>query len=535
MRPELELIEKIEQYLSDQLPAAEKAAFEEQLAADPNLREAVQLQQDIRAALHRASLAASIRRARQHYYRTTWLKWGGIGLGTILVITALILLLRPTSQLPGTKTSRSTPTPGSTPPPTSTASPATIPSPDSIQPVPGKPSYPDNHLPTANETGDAGWSSADSNLDAQTFWLSSRRDTVIETSAGIVLSIPAAAFLNANHQPVTGTIELVLKEALDAATILKAGLSTYAGDRLLETGGMFFLDARQNGRPLRVDANHAIYAEIPTDKVRPDMQLFTGKRLAGGIIDWTNPRPLEHDLLPVDIHLLNFYPPHYLDSVAKWGYNRSNRTFTDSLYFSFARLFSKATEDTAIGIVQDIDTILRDTILPRPNPATRHPRVVTDRTPSSCGINPAKIAAIWNDHFQNTLLATREFEQRLILIHQSGDNDLLDLYVNHLDKSLCTIDSLAAAQTTGNTRHRFLAFAARHDGKVKHGDTRLDKLREYYQNKAAAFAEAVTKTSDDFWQKNKTSTTSPRNDNSLTTTTRSKATSATSKTSSKST
>jgi hypothetical protein len=93
MRPELELIEKIEQYLNGELSAADKAAFESQLAADPDLREAIRLQQDIQGALDRASLTSSIRRAKLHFYRGTWLRWGGFGLGLAAVALATVLLV----------------------------------------------------------------------------------------------------------------------------------------------------------------------------------------------------------------------------------------------------------------------------------------------------------------------------------------------------------------------------------------------------------------------------------------------------------
>jgi mono/diheme cytochrome c family protein len=93
MRPDLELIEKIEQYLNGELSAADKAAFESQLAADPDLREAIRLQQDIQGALDRASLTSSIRRAKLHFYRGTWLRWGGFGLGLAAVALATVLLV----------------------------------------------------------------------------------------------------------------------------------------------------------------------------------------------------------------------------------------------------------------------------------------------------------------------------------------------------------------------------------------------------------------------------------------------------------
>lgn len=515
MRKELNDIEQIDRYLSGQMAADEITAFESRLAGEPGLRENLRLHEDVLKGIDRTMHVESIRRARQRYYRNNFLKWGGAGLGIVLIAGLVISLSMPGHRPPARSTSAGV-----------HQTPAVQPVGDSLsaRPIPGRPSYHDDRLPAANETGTARWSAADSNLKAQTFWLAAGRDTVVETAAGIVLSIPASTFLDANHRPIAGTFELVLKEALDVPGILKAGLSTLAGGRLLETGGMFFIDARQNGKPLSIDPLHALFAEIPTDSVRPGMQLFTGKRLAGGMIDWTDPRPLEHDLLAVDVRSLNFYPPHYLDSVAGWGYDRNIKRFTDSLYYAFAGLFpgqagpiavenTENTESTATaGAVKATlrgNTVDTDAVPARPflsdtlhRDHTRgRTRPVGDSAAAACGINPAKIAAIWNDRFQNTLIATREFEQRLILIHQTGDNNLLDLYVNHLDLDLSEIDSIAASETTGHTAALFQSFAAHHDGKVRHGDTRFAKLREYYRTKARIFADAAAKTSAEFWEK----------------------------------
>src|SRR5580658_4602724 len=105
MRPELEQIETIEKYLNGQLSAAERIAFESQLAADPALREAVALQQDIQDALHRISLTAAIKHAKHRLLRNTWLRRGGFGLGAIIIaITALLVLTPPRSgpaSIPG--------------------------------------------------------------------------------------------------------------------------------------------------------------------------------------------------------------------------------------------------------------------------------------------------------------------------------------------------------------------------------------------------------------------------------------------------
>ncbi|MEJ0083218.1 MAG: hypothetical protein WDM78_20225 [Puia sp.] len=79
------------------------------------------------------------------------------------------------------------------------------------------------------------------------------------------------------------------------------------------------MDARKDGEVLMINPANGIYAEVPTDSVKPGMQLFSGRRMPDGRIDWINPGPLEHSLVPVDIQSLNFYPPHYLDSLKRWG------------------------------------------------------------------------------------------------------------------------------------------------------------------------------------------------------------------------
>src|SRR6202000_3025599 len=108
----------------------------------------------------------------------------------------------------------------------------------------------------------------------------------------------------------------------------------------------------------------------PTDTVKPGMQLFSGERRSDGQIDWVNPQPLDHTLHGVDIHLLDFYPPAYLDSLASCRYDRFDKKFTDSLYYSLAAFFHTGGD----GLERVRDTI-RDT--PRSSPLP----VIT------CGIN----------------------------------------------------------------------------------------------------------------------------------------------------
>ena len=493
MRNELEIIEKIERYLTGQLSAADRAAFEQQIAADADLREALRLQQDIMMATQRTSARQSIQRARQHYLRARHLaRWGGFGLGLGLVIVLLVVIYHHSIvNRPNTAASQSVTTVNG-------------------QPAPASPGATDSSLQQGHLSREAG-----SNLPTKIFWLNPVRDTVIETKGGIILSISAGAFLDAHGLPVKNRIELLVREALDPAAILRSGLSTRAGDALLETGGMFAIDAQLNGQPLTIDPAHAIIADVPTDSVRPGMQLFSGQRLPDGSIDWVNPKPLDHDLVTVDIGSLDFYPPHYLDSLRRWGYNSNNKTFTDSLYYSFARFFSDRKDEMKIGTAEvaapEQQAPISDTTITQRQhiaDATKTkmdtsfplPKLNSAVYSLPCGVNPAKIKTIWSSRFQHTVIATREFQQRLVWIHRSGENGLLDLYIDHLDMDLSAIDSMAAQRLTGSLRAQFLAFAARRDGKVRMNVRQLDKLRDYYQQKVTAFTEATASILDSFWR-----------------------------------
>lgn len=215
------------------------------------------------------------------------------------------------------------------------------------------------------------------------------------------------------------------------------------------------------------------------------MKLYSGNRLANGTIDWINPQPLDRSLTPMDINLLNFYPPHYLDSLAKWGYDDRNKKFTDSLYYSFAAWFQ--------------NPVSKETVIVEGRETTDS----TDDAPTyvGCAVNPAKIKAIWKEKFQHTIISTREFEERLYWIHQAARDEVLDLYVNNLNKKLAEIDSMAAKLVPVEYKKQFLAFAARRDGGIKINDRRTQRLQRYYETKAKAYMEAITKTNRAFWAK----------------------------------
>lgn len=552
MRKELELMDTIEKYINGSLSEADKVAFEKKLAASPELQKELEVQQQLMKGIERTGLKQSIKKASKKYTLNRNLRnWGLSGL-TVAIITAGALLIY--NSVTKNNVNENAP----------------------------------NILPELNEQGTKLWSDADKYLPLQSFELNAEKDTVVETTDGIVIAIPANSFLDANGNPAKGTIALEVKEALNAADVMKAGLNTKSGDKLLETGGMFYINARKDGKSLNIDPENPLYAEIPSEETKPGMQLFEGKRLPDGTLDWINPKPIEKNLLPVDILSLNFYPPDYLGALSSWGYNAKDRKFTDSLYYSFASHFlskEAITEAFQNDTLRDVSTAslssqpgdavaLRGEELFNRNCAVCHSMGTNKitgpgmsglftRVPSDewvhkfiknndaliksgdayavkisqydasamtvfsymsdddidaiiryikygnsidgsdyiNGINPAKIKAIWNEKFQNTLLATREFEERLSYIHRvcndRGSNEqILDLYVNNLDKNLSAIDSMAAELGAGAA---FAKFALRGDGKVKNGNRDVRLLKDYYERRAKMYTEQLTKAVREFW------------------------------------
>ena len=161
-----------------------------------------------------------------------------------------------------------------------------------------------------------------------------QQDTVVLSRSGVLLSIPDGAFL-LDGKPYSGPKMVQWQEAINAADIIKAGLSTFAGEHLLETQGMFAMQAfAPDGTKLGVNPEVGVYVQVPVDELKEGMMLFEGKKMSNGIVDWQNPQPLAKLPQLADMNDLDFYPPGYEDRLneLKWKNGKKER---DSLYLSF--------------------------------------------------------------------------------------------------------------------------------------------------------------------------------------------------------
>ena len=104
------------------------------------------------------------------------------------------------------------------------------------------------------------------------------------------------------------------------------------------------------------------------------------------------------------------------------------------------------------------------------------------------GIEPSHIQAIWKDKFQNTNLATKEFEERLQLIFKSCNSSLLDVYVENIDKPLFYSDSIAMLNYP-----KFKPFYDHKDGRVNISSSLAQRLNKHYAKKSKIYEEAAKK------------------------------------------
>lgn len=570
--------ELIDRYLRNEMTASEKADFEKQLETNAELTKEFNLQKQVMKGIQRAGLRSEVNSGfKKGSFKTKAGKWF-IGVAITVLTIATVMVVK-TKLFDAKK---------------------------------------ENIRYALTEENTKNWSDADKYLESQFFKINCKSDTVIETKNGIVIAVPAGAFLDSRGDEA-GELELEIKEAMTPMDIMSAGLSTTSDGKLLETGGMFYINARQGEKNLVIDAGKPLHASIPDRHPGKKMMFFDGKRMPDGTINWVDPKPLESHLVPVDILSLDFYPPHFLDSVSGLGFDTNNKRLTDSIYYSFpcgeyaydhwvsesegsvakrkalavpalSEEEKKKMEERANFIMDSLNAEIAKTMGPadtlsqlsgeelfRRNCSSCHSmgsgvitgpgmagvmervpkgnwlkryilnsekmiksgdayankiyrewgrqsmtvfegtlsnaqvdaiieylggssaKAVTNSGSSNCEIAPSRIHAIWDKKFNNTLLATKEFEARLKEIFKTCNASLLELYVTNMAKRMYEIDSLAMTMT-GNSGV-FADFYKRRDGGVPVKKKHLEKLLAYMAEKRNLYERTATKTLQELCRK----------------------------------
>ncbi|WP_298419582.1 hypothetical protein [uncultured Kordia sp.] len=492
MRTELETIAYIEKYLLNVLTNAEQQVFEKRMATDPDFKTEVELQEQLVHSLERISLQQTIQSAEQTYrFWKLWKLIGTIAIPILLTLTTWYILNASTetsmeSETIPTKVEQKTQEKKTilekiTANPDTTSKKKT-----SIITNAKTTVYAENIVITPLEK-----------IQSDIFSIATEKDTIVETKNGIVFLIPSNTFVDSSQNIVSGNVQLEVKEAIDSHTIMTSGLSTFFNDKPLETGGMFFIEAKKDGKKLAIHPEKEITVDIPTQNYKQGMQLFDGEIKNDGIINWTNPKPLDKALIPQDIFSLNFYPPSYLETLTEKGYDSNDKKFTDSLYYSFENIQEKKKIDKILGYIFKerrrtldvaVDTVIRDVVTPKKDSVL---------FTSTKGLDPIKVKTIWNEKYENTFIATKAFEERLRVIHQNCEsaNSIFDMYVKNIDRNLHEIDEMIVTKLRNSSfRTQFESFAAQRLTNVTNINSEVSKLNDYYIKQQKVYRLALEKT-----------------------------------------
>jgi hypothetical protein len=332
-------------------------------------------------------------------------------------------------------------------------------------------------------------------VPSQSFEINSKQDNVIEGKEGTVVVCPKGCFKNAKGEIVEDNVKVELSEALSLEDMLLSNLTTTSNGKQLETDGMIYFKATANGEQLSINKNNPIHIEIPTREKKPGMMAYKGIRDEKGNMNWIEPKELDKYLVTVDINSLDFLPQGFQNEVDKGMPYKKHKTatqrLTDSLYYQLSVVdINSLTQGFVSTVCNEAyynndkkvvnnsytsDSYLVDSKVDTVN--------LSSASRSNYGIDPAIIKVIKSEKYQNTFIATREFEARLKIIFKTCNTTVLETYINNLDKNLYEVDSMAARIVGGSSyRKDFLKFSQLRLTKVKQADKYASLLKKHYKN-----------------------------------------------------
>jgi hypothetical protein len=111
-------------------------------------------------------------------------------------------------------------------------------------------------------------------VESELFTVIAENGGQFSASKGSSLTIPANAFITSDGQAVTGSVTIKLKEVFSTNDIINSGIFPVSNSYILNSGGEYYLEAKQNGNLLRVADGTFLELDIPAQAVDNNMELF---------------------------------------------------------------------------------------------------------------------------------------------------------------------------------------------------------------------------------------------------------------------
>lgn len=495
MREELKNIELFDLYNSGKLSASDKLDFEQKLKSDPQLEADFSAYQELMVAYHRSAMNSAILNHKAAYASQLLWKKIGIGAGVVLVGVLSTLFFLNSQDSPNSKYTQASEI-------TQVENINTIQL-DDLPTVTDclvnekeEPTFYNKNTPEPEKVTDFSkeapvdfdglkmWTQP----DVETFTLNLKENEIIQGEEGTVILVNPKSFIDAEGELVTGNVELKLAEFVTVDKMVLANLTTVSNGTDLQTDGMINLEASQNGRKLKINPKYPLKITIPTDKVKADMLAFEGE-VNDGNINWVNPKEMDSYLVKIDLANLDFLPEDFEKTLYRglpYLENANvNKAFVDSCYYSLSRLnrtyeidnssklesqyavvrTEQSKADTTVetewynaNLWQKIKHSFTGKYYSRRfnRNIEENPNYYTLDYITYCnlfnningyrnlksGVDPGAVKTIRDPKFQDTWIATREFENRLHLMQKlENGQELLDTYCQNLDKNMHEIDA----------------------------------------------------------------------------------------------
>lgn len=111
------------------------------------------------------------------------------------------------------------------------------------------------------------------------------KPNVIVGPLGTEVLIPENAFVTEDGEPVTGKVVINFSEYLNKSDLILSNLPTVSNGRMLESGGVIFLEALSNGEKLKLAKGKSVLVNFPGG-AQAGMRLFKGKYDPSGTMNW---------------------------------------------------------------------------------------------------------------------------------------------------------------------------------------------------------------------------------------------------------
>ncbi|MBJ6368223.1 energy transducer TonB [Snuella sedimenti] len=309
MENHIKNIESIEAYLNKALTESESKTFKARLETDPEFKTFYNEHLSFLEGIKRVQLKAEIMKARQLCVQTKWIKnIGGAFVLIMVVVTAVLILnktLKPNDER--AKESRESlvldtlKVEGKPVEPSLKVSDTLVieTSPVMKETVKEAVKAP-LKIETAKNTVTTKEVLKPLQRTPQSISINTERDTTVICKEGTKLTIKANSFINAQGLPIKGVVDLEVTEFYKLEDMLLANLSTTSKGKLLETGGMLYIEAKKANAKLVLKKNANMEIAFPTQNKKAGMQLFSGE-WQDGHINWELQK--EQDIIVEDIEV----------------------------------------------------------------------------------------------------------------------------------------------------------------------------------------------------------------------------------------